>query len=363
MSFEFHARTRVVFGPGSCARIGELAGELGFKRTLLVSDSGLQNYAAIVESALLQAGVHVARFEGFAPNPDTAMVELGRIAAAAFQCDSIIGLGGGSSLDCAKAINFVHSCGGSMRDYWGHGKATRPLLPMIGIPTTAGTGSEAQSYCIISDAETHVKMACGDEKAAFRIAILDPDLTQSAPRLVTATAGYDALSHAVEAYVTTKGNPLSRGFARQAFEWLEPNLERVLAGDAEARSAMLLGANLAGLAIEHSMLGAAHACANPLTAQFGITHGIAVSLMLPHVVRWNQAAGVDYSALSHRLADRLIELAAVCEFPLTLPAAGVPPDKIPTLAEDAAKQWTGRFNPRPFDAHAASALYRAAFVE
>ena len=141
------------------------------------------------------------------------MVEAGRQIAATAAVDSIVALGGGSSLDCAKGINFVLTNGGTMRDYWGFGKAPKPMLPSIGIPTTAGTGSEAQSYALISDAETHAKMACGDPKAAFRIAILDPQLTVTQPRPVTAVAGYDALSHAVETFVTTKRTVLSDLFA------------------------------------------------------------------------------------------------------------------------------------------------------
>src|SRR5204862_8031639 len=148
-------------------------------------------------------------FDAFGANPDTNMVEAGRAFAAEHRIDGFVALGGGSSLDCAKGINFVLTNGGSMRDYRGHGKATKPMLPSIGIPTTAGTGSEAQSYALISDAQTHAKMACGDEKAAFRIAILDPALTVSQPAAVTAVAGYDAISHAVESYVTARRTGVS----------------------------------------------------------------------------------------------------------------------------------------------------------
>src|SRR5438132_8949800 len=180
------------------------------------------------------------------------------------------------------------------------------MLPAIGVPTTAGTGSEAQSYAIISDAETHVKMACGDPKAAFRIAILDPTLTVSQPKTVTAIAGFDAISHAVESYVTVSRTAISDLFARGAWRLLEAHYERVLVHphDLPARGAMLVGAHEAGIAIEQSMLGATHACANPLTARYGTTHGIAIALMLPHVFRWNaEAAGDRYAALL-RLAGR-----------------------------------------------------------
>ncbi|MBO0860717.1 MAG: iron-containing alcohol dehydrogenase, partial [Chloracidobacterium sp.] len=295
-SFDFHTRTRLVFGSGAFERLGELARELGFNRALLVADQGMVacGYVDEAESLLKAFGVEVFPFHEFGENPDTAMVEAGRAFAAELGIDSIIALGGGSSLDCAKGINFTLTGGGSMRDYWGHAKASskpgaKPMLPMIGIPTTAGTGSDAQSYALISDAETHVKMACGDPQAAFKIALLDPRLTLTAPPGLTATSGYDAVSHAVESYVTKKRNPVSRMLAREAWRLLEANFERVLNEPAniEARGAMLLGSYLAGLAIENSMLGATHACANPLTKNFGVTHGLAIAVMLPRVVRWN----------------------------------------------------------------------------
>ena len=166
-SFDFQPRTRVIFGPGSLERLGHLARELGFRRTLLVADRGIVACGYVDEASrlLAQGGVAAFHFQDFDENPDAAMVEAGRDFAAPLEVDSIIGLGGGSSLDCAKAINFLLTNGGAIKDYWGFGKAERPMLPMIGIPTTAGTGSEAQSYALISDATTHVKMACGDPKA------------------------------------------------------------------------------------------------------------------------------------------------------------------------------------------------------
>src|SRR6185369_1493685 len=171
----------------------------------------------------------------------------------------------------------------------GYGKATQPMLPMIAIPTTAGTGSEAQCYALISDIKTHVKMACGDPKAAFRLAILDPIFTRTQPPTVTAITGYDAISHAVETYVSTERNALSDLFSREAFSLLNENYQRVLSHphDLQARAAMQLGAHYAGIAIENSMLGATHACANPLTAKYGTAHGAAIAVLLPAVVRWN----------------------------------------------------------------------------
>jgi len=263
-----------------------------------------------------------------------------------------------------------------MRDYWGFGKAATPMLPSIGVPTTAGTGSDAQSYALISDSDTHAKMACGDPKAAFRIAILDPELTATQPRAVAAVAGYDALSHAVESIVTTRRTEISALYARDAWRRLDRHYERALEtpGDARARGAMLLGAHQAGIAIEQSMLGAAHACANPLTARFGTTHGIAIAVVLPHVVRWNGEQVADrYAELLRAsgrdaggdpgagLADRLDALARAADLPRTLRELGVGRDALDGLAADAATQWTGTCNPRPFDAAAALRLYEQAF--
>jgi len=248
-------------------------------------------------------------------------------------------------------------------------------VPIIAIPTTAGTGSECQSYALIAEEKSHAKMACGDDKAAFRVAILDPALTVSQPKSVTAVAGYDALSHAVESYVTKKRTSVSDLFARDAWRLLEANYERVLTSptDLDARAAMLLGSHEAGIAIEQSMLGATHACANPLTARYGTTHGVAIAVMLPHVVRWNASAvGDRYAELlavagrpssndpGDRLAARLEELAHAAGLPSTLEEVGADRTDIAALAADAATQWTGTFNPRPFDAAGALEIYRAA---
>jgi alcohol dehydrogenase len=377
---EFRSRTRVVFGAGAFDRLGLLARELGFKRVLLVADQGLfevGHFQAAAKS-LAQSGVGVVAFHDFGVNPTTADVEAGRQVAASEQIDSIIGLGGGSSMDCAKGINLVLTNGGAVRDYRGYGKAAKALLPMIGVPTTAGTGSEAQSYALISDEETHAKMACGDPKAAFKLAILDPRLLVTQPQSVRAAAGFDAISHAVETSVTLRRNVFSDCFAREAWRLLQANYERVLGApdDLGAGGAMQLGAYLAGAAVENSMLGAAHACANPLTARYGTVHGAALAMLLPAVVRWNgSVVGARYADLlagsdhqqddvkdpAETLAQRLEELAGAGGLATRLSAAGVPEEDLPLLAEDAAGQWTGQFNPRPFGREAALEVYRCAY--
>ena len=356
----------VIVGAGSLRRLGEIASRQGMRRALLVSDRGIlaAGYVDAARRSLERAGVEVHTFHDFSENPDTAMVEAGRRHAEPLKIDGLIGLGGGSSLDCAKAINFVLTNGGSMRDFQGYGKAARPMLPMIGVPTTAGTGSEAQTYALISDEATHVKMACGDPKAGFAAVLLDPELTVTQPRHVTAATGYDAIAHAVETWVTSKRNDGSDARSRAAWELLAANYERVLAapGDVEAREAMLVGAYLGGAAIEQSMLGATHACANPLTARYGTTHGVAIALLLRHVVRWNAAAAATrYDLLASNLSDRLEALGAAGEFPQGLAAAGAATEDLEMLAAGAAAQWTRTFNPRPFDARGAREIYEMAW--
>jgi len=360
---------RVIFGEGTLGEIGVLAKELGFSRTLLVADPGLARAGHLkhAHAFLDEAGIEALEFSDFGPNPDADMLESGRAFAAGRRVDSIIGLGGGSSLDCAKGINFLLTQGGRIYDFQGYGKAAQAMLPMIGVPTTAGTGSEAQSYAIISDPKSHKKMACGDPKAAFRAVILDPRLTVTQPPSVTAAAGYDAIAHAVESFVSTNRNPRSQELSLAAWRLLEANFERVLTSpdDLDARAAMQLGAFYAGTAIERSMLGATHACANPLTARYGTTHGDAIAVLLPHVVRWNaEAAGPHYATLLHNteaLASRLAVIAAAGGLPRTLRDIGVSPDDLPALAQEASEQWTGRFNPRSFDAEGAREVYACAF--
>ena len=371
----------MIFGAGVIDRLGEVAREHKIQRTLLVADHGMIASGHVDEAVgpLEKAGVEVIRFHDFEVNPDTRMIAAGTAFAAPLKIDSIIGLGGGSSLDCAKGINFLLTNGGQMSDYRGYGKATKPMLPMIAIPTTAGTGSEAQSYALISDAETHVKMACGDSKASFRVALLDPALTVSQPRSITAISGYDAIAHTVETYVTTKRNTISELFSREGWRLLEPNYERVLAepDNLVARGAMQLGAFYAGLAIENSMLGATHACANPLTAHYGTAHGAAIAMLLPSVVRWNETvAATHYGQLvswssfgyhnNHRtpteeLALRLEDLAKAGGLQSNLRALGVSRNELSQLASEAAEQWTGTFNPRPFDKQGAIEIYECVY--
>jgi alcohol dehydrogenase len=378
-SFDYVPLTRVIFAAGALSRLGELASELGGDRVLLVTDPGLEaaGHPQRAADSLRASGLEVVIYDGVEENPTTKHVGQGLELAEHHHVDMLVAVGGGSAMDCAKGINFLLTNGGSMEDYRGFNRANLPMLPSIAIPTTAGTGSEAQSYALIADEKTHLKMACGDRKAAFRVTILDPEVTVSQPPAVTAITGLDALSHALESYVTTKCNTLSQMFAFEAWRLLEANFETVLKQPAnlEARGAMQVGAHFAGIAIENSMLGVCHSLANPLTAHYGLTHGIAIAILLPHVIRFNNAAvGSLYADLAHEvglvngdelaagevLAQRITQLMQVANVPTTLTAAGVSGGIFPVLAEEAAQQWTARFNPRPVSEYDLEQLYQAA---
>ena len=242
------------------------------------------------------------------------------------------------------------------------------MRPFIAVPTTAGTGSECQSFAVVSSDGAHEKMACGDPKALAKVALLDPELTVSQPRKVAVLTGLDAMSHALETAVCTKRNPLSRVYSKEAFRLISTSIEMVIQDAAlmEHRTGMMLGAAFSGLAIENSMLGAAHASANPLTARFDMVHGQAVALMLPHVMRFNRqeaAAKTAYLELTAFLEEGLIDwverMVGLADLP-GLAECGVTVDALDALAEDAAGQWTGKFNPRVMTKEDYVALYREA---
>ncbi len=348
--------------------LGPVVAENGLREVMLVTDEGVKaaGHTARARTSLEQAGVVVREYDQVQPNPTDRDVQ--QCAAVSDGVDGFVAVGGGSCIDTAKGASFIVTNGGAMPDYRGFGQASEPLLPIIAVPTTAGTGSEAQSYTLISDDETHTKMACGAMGAMPIAAVLDARLTLTMPRQQTAITGLDAIVHAVESAVCTKRTETSWELSSEAFTLLALNLPIVLTepSDVAARRNMLRGAMLAGQAIEASMLGAAHASANPLTAQFNVPHGVAVATMLPYVIRYNteneETAGL-YAALSEPLGggpldghiERLLALAEIED----LGHFGVATEAIDALVAEAIEQWTGQFNPRPIGAEGFAELYRA----
>lgn len=385
---------RVLFGAGVIDLLGDLVRELGGRRVLLVSDPGVAaaGHVERASDSMRRAGLDVAVFCGVGENPGERHVAVAAEAARDHRAAFLVGLGGGSAMDCAKGANFVFTNGGRMEDYWGFGKASKPMLPSVGVPCTAGTGSESQSFAVISREDDHRKMACGDPKARFLATLLDPELVRTAPPEVMAATALDAFSHAMESFVATAANPYSRMYASEGFRRLLRGFAVVVGaqrGDSQAASKpkpdaeineswgdMLLGAHLAGAAIEASMLGAAHGLANPLTARYDITHGVAVAVMLDHVVRYNGETGdtgyrglvrllggdgtADRSA-SARLADSWTGLRRSAGVAGRLRDLGVEEADLEVLATQASEQWTAQFNPRAVTASDMLSLYEAAF--
>lgn len=374
---------KIIYGVGAISRVGDIAKELG-RNILLVTDSGLSSvgHPQNLKEILEQSQLNVTLFDQSVENPTESSVQDCVQVAEESKVDVIIGLGGGSSMDTAKGCNFVLSNGGKMSDYWGIGKAKKPMLPLIAIPTTAGTGSECQSFALISDDQTHKKMACGDKKALPRVTILDPELTLSQPSSVTACTGVDALAHALESAVTKKRNKNSIRHAQLAFNLIQANLPFVLddSQNLEHRGNVLLGASHAGAAIERSMLGAAHSMANPLTASRGVVHGIAVGMVLPAVIKFNSGQpeinfmyaevarksglaplGMSDSESTQLLIDRVCTILKLAKMPASLGELGFTFSDVKSLASDASEQWTARFNPRSLQVSDFENLYSLLF--
>ncbi|MGF1484835.1 MAG: iron-containing alcohol dehydrogenase family protein [Opitutales bacterium] len=381
-SFQCRPMPEILFGAGRLAEAGSLVRRLGMGRVLLVTDPGVEDagHTERLLRTLIQSGVQVSIFDAVEENPTTRTARNCAEAAKEFSVDGFVGLGGGSAIDAAKAGNFLFTNGGEMAHFKGYGKAVSPLLPLVAIPTTSGTGSDCQSYAVIADESTHEKMACGDPTALPRISLLDPLLTETQPPAVAARVAMDAISHAVESYVCNVSTPHSRLFAREAFRWLASSVMHLAESEPglEARSKLQLGASYAGIAIENSMLGAAHASANPLTARYDVPHGQAVGVMLPAVIRYNgekTEAAERYAELAGYLGDSWSELSGTAALAgwieqllvflglgRSLAELGLPGDVLETLAEEASTQWTGRFNPRPVNADALLEIYRESFT-
>lgn len=286
-----------LFGPGCSKEIGAKAQNLGAKKALIVTDEGLFKFgvADLIAGYLKEAHVDCHIFPGAEPNPTDVNVDNGVRAYNDHQCDFIISLGGGSSHDCAKGIGLVTAGGGHIRDYEGIDKSTVAMTPLIAINTTAGTASEMTRFCIITNTDTHVKMAIVDWRCTPLIAIDDPKLMIAKPAGLTAATGMDALTHAVEAYVSTAANPITDACAEKAIamisEWLSPAVAN--GENIEARDAMSYAQYLAGMAFNNASLGYVHAMAHQLGGLYNLPHGVCNAILLPHVCEFNLIACPD----------------------------------------------------------------------
>lgn len=300
-------------GGGASRQLPDVLGTLGLSRPLIVTDAFLRDSgrAAELTDGLAKAGIEARVFADTVPDPTAASIDAGVAFLHEGEHDCIVGFGGGSPLDSAKAIALLGKHGGAMRDYKAPHVQDTPGLPVIAIPTTAGTGSEATRFTIITDEATDEKMLCPGLAYLPVAALVDYELTFSKPRRLTADTGIDSLTHAIEAYVSKRANPFSDGMALLAMRAIAPNLRRVCAdpGDAAAREAMMLGATQAGIAFSNSSVALVHGMSRPIGAHFHVPHGLSNAMLLPAVTAWSAPAAL------HRYADcaRAMEVADAAE--------------------------------------------------
>lgn len=328
----FFIPTVSLFGPGCSKEIGDKAKEIGAKKALIVTDQGLYKagVADKIAAYLSEAGVQSHIYPGAEPNPTDKNVHDGVDVYNAQGCDSIISLGGGSSHDCAKGIGLVTAGGGHIRDYEGVNKSTVPMTPLIAVNTTAGTASEMTRFCIITNTDTHVKMAIVDWRCTPLIAIDDPKLMIAKPAGLTAATGMDALTHAIEAYVSTAANPITDACAEKAIRMIQQWLRQAVANgeNIEARDAMSYAQYLAGMAFNNASLGYVHAMAHQLGGFYNLPHGVCNAILLPHVCEFNMIACPD------RYADIARFMGCNVEGLTTTEAAAVAIDAIRELSQD-----------------------------
>ncbi|MCP1621908.1 iron-containing alcohol dehydrogenase [Pseudomonas nitroreducens] len=382
--FSFATTAQILCESGSAARLGELCRERGAQRVLIVTDPGITRLNMLdgVLPGFAAAGVAVEVFDQVLADPPESIVLEAADQARRMAAQLVIGFGGGSSMDVAKLVALLaHPLATlGLKDVFGVGNARGPRLPLIQVPTTAGTGSEVTPIAIVTTGET-TKMGVVSPYLLPDLAVLDADLTLGLPPAVTAATGIDAMVHAIEAYTSKlKKNPLSDLLAREALRLLALNLDEAVHNgrNREARQAMLLGACLAGQAFANAPVAAVHALAYPLGGHFHIPHGLSNALVLPEVIRFNApSAGALYAELAPLLlgerlrsdADRteqfiaeLADLSPRSGLPARLREAGVPEDSLPRLAADAMLQQRLLVNnPREVSESDALAIYRAAF--
>jgi alcohol dehydrogenase class IV len=281
-------------GGGALHETGEVLGLLGLSRPLIVTDPMMVKFglAERLRDILRSAGIAATIFSDTVPEPDSDAVDRARDAVLAGDYDCLIGLGGGSPIDTAKAVAVLARQGGRMRDYKAPQQNSGPALPVIGIPTTAGTGSEATRFTVVTDSETHEKMLCIGQSFLPVAAIVDYELTLSKPPRLTADTGVDALTHAIEAYVSRRANPFSDGFALSAMHGIAANLRRAYTdgSDRAAREALMLGATQAGIAFSNSSVALVHGMSRPIGAHFHVPHGLSNAMLLPVVTAYSASA-------------------------------------------------------------------------
>lgn len=366
MEFMFGIPSFVQFGCGVAKQAGEVAKQLGAKKVFFVYDKGVKaaGLTDVVLGSLKDAGLEVLEYDGVLPNPPDTIVEEAAQKAKAFQADVTMALGGGSSIDCAKAINILQTNPSPINQYDGVNLVKNPTKPLIAIPTTSGTASEVTAFSIVTDTTRLKKMVIGGQFVGATLALADPEMTVGMPPAITASTGMDALTHAIEAYVSKGAMVPTDLCALKSIELIYNNLEKATKNgqDLEARENMLLGSMLAGYAFSSAVLGLVHSIAHPLSVHCGLPHGVANAVGLPYVMEFNSVAVPEKTkniglAMGLDVADKTDEEAAAITVEavkelskkLKIPKLSdldVPKDLFDRLAEDALNEISTLFNPR-----------------
>ncbi|HWQ13010.1 MAG TPA: iron-containing alcohol dehydrogenase [Roseiflexaceae bacterium] len=368
--FEFQLRPRVLYKPGLVREVGEEIARLGVRRAFVVADAGVER-AGLLEPVRAGMAEHVELagvFTDVPANSSVRAVERGAALARESGADVIVAVGGGSPIDTAKAMRILLTEGGALLDYQGYNLLSRPLTPMVVIPTTAGTGSEVTSWAVIRDEDAATKMPFSSPFLAPDLAVLDPELTRTLPPRLTAATGMDALTHAIESFVGTNANPITDSLALQAIDMISNNLRAAVhsGADLDARGNMLVASCIAGIAFSSGggSLGIVHAIAHSVGGVFEVHHGTANAIVLPHGMRFNSAVvpnryvriaramGVNAGGRPEQdvIEDGIAavaQLAADCGLPARLRDVGVPEDALPAIADAALGDAAIFTNPRP----------------
>lgn len=378
--FRFKIPQNIEFGMGSLKKLPEILKENQSDHVLLISDRGLESIGVVknIQDIIAGGGITCTAYLDVIPNPTVDIVNAATACYKECKATSIVALGGGSSMDVAKAVGVLVNYGGNITDYEGNHKVPGPIVPMVAIPTTAGTGSEVTASAVITDESRNYKLSVFSYEILPKYAVLDPELIMTAPASIAASCGVDALIHAMEAYISTNASPFSDAMAEKAMELIGGNIRRFVANrkDEEAACAMMAGCNFAGIAFAWARLGNVHAMSHPVSAYFHVAHGVANSILLPAVMEYNALADhgryeiiYHYIREGHKVSDgfkpeMLVEeikkLNADLGIPETLSEVGVKEEMIPAMAEDAMKSGNIPANPRQSNVNDIIGLYKKA---
>lgn len=367
-SFHFDLPTSIVYGIDSAAQLPAILREAGYRNVLILTDQGIQESGLLpsIMAGLDDAAVLATVFADVEPNPKDDNVQAGAATAREYEVDCLVAVGGGSPIDCAKAVSVVAAHGGHVRDYADSANITKPGLPLIAIPTTAGTGSEVTFGAVITDTENHVKFTVKHQQTAPSIALVDPRLTVTMPPVLTAATGMDALTHAIEAYTAAVAEPLADAAALYAVELIATHLKTAVfdGQNLEARAGMLLGSLLAGIAFSHSDVAAVHCIAEALGGKYDAPHGVCNAVALPEVMAYNlescqrryarigRAMGITATDDADDGARKAVEAVQQLANDVELPGfrtLGVREEDFDELARNAALNGSNADNPRPMD--------------